>query len=440
MTKVLLIELNELNFDFVRSYVSSGLLPNFGRLLEKHGVVFTVSEEKYDEIEPWIQWVSAHTGMAFADHGVFRLGDSVGRDLHQIWEHLEGAGLLVGAVSPMNAENRTRRAAFFIPDPWTGTHTTGSPLLRRLHAALRQAVNDNARSHLSFKTLFWLIFGVIRYARLSNLLRYAQYALRARSRPWYKAQFLDLFLSDLFIGEVKATSPDFASLFLNAGAHIQHHYLFNASPYSGDQSNPAWYISEIEDPLLDVYQLYDSILGDIRHSFPESRLIIATGLHQDPHPVTTFYWRLARHDHFLRRIGIDFERVEPRMSRDFLVICTTVEQALAAENRLNSVKGADGVALFAVDNRGTDLFLTLSYPRDVPAGFAFFVGPERFENLRGEIDFVAIKNGQHNGAGYLVDTARSADREAVAMKLTDLPDVICKGFGLEWRRPILAEQ
>lgn len=432
MTQSLLIELNELNFDFVQHYADVGLLPNLGTLIKRHGVIRTLSEEKYEELEPWIQWVSAHTGMTFAEHGVFRLGDAIGRDLYQVWEHLENAGLSVGAVSPMNAENQTRNAAFFLPDPWTDTRPTGGLLLRRLHAALRQAVNDNARSHLSVKTLLWLIAALLRYARLPSFSKYLKYSVRARGRSWHKALLLDLLLADLFIGELKRTSPDFASLFLNAGAHIQHHYLFNAAPYSGNQSNPSWYIAKARDPLLDVYKLYDNIIGDLVRLFPNRRLIIATGLHQDPHLATTFYWRLTQHEAFLKRIGVDFEVVEPRMSRDFLVKCVDPEQALAAERRLMSVRGDDGVLLFEVDNRGSDLFISLSYAKDVPTGFDFYVGSKCFENLRGEIDFVAIKNGEHNGIGYLIDNAQSVDDNPATIKLTSLPNIICDSFGLEW--------
>ena len=32
--------------------------------------------------------------------------------------------------------------------------------------------------------------------------------------------------------------PDFSNLFLNSGAHIQHHYLFNSKAYVGDIKNP----------------------------------------------------------------------------------------------------------------------------------------------------------------------------------------------------------
>jgi len=107
MRKMLVqLELNEVNFDFVRRYVARGELPTFARVLEAHGCTETTSEAEYAHLEPWIQWVSAHTGKTLAEHGVFRLGDIVGQDIDQIWERLEGVGKRVGAISPMNAKNR----------------------------------------------------------------------------------------------------------------------------------------------------------------------------------------------------------------------------------------------------------------------------------------------------------------------------------------------
>ena len=44
-------------------------------MLGAHGYARTLSEEIYEHIEPWIQWFTVHTGMPYAKHGVFRLGD-----------------------------------------------------------------------------------------------------------------------------------------------------------------------------------------------------------------------------------------------------------------------------------------------------------------------------------------------------------------------------
>src|SRR6267378_5529889 len=119
-----LIELNELNFEFVQRYTESGRLPNFNRLLKRCELGTTFSETVYENVEPWIQWVTAHTGKTFDEHRVFRLGGIIGTDLDQIWEVLERSGVKVGAVSPMNAENRLVAPAFFVPDPWTPTRVS----------------------------------------------------------------------------------------------------------------------------------------------------------------------------------------------------------------------------------------------------------------------------------------------------------------------------
>lgn len=437
---VLLLALNEINFDHVRSYVAMGKLPVLGELLDRHRLVETTSEQKYDELEPWIQWVTAQTGKPLAEHGVFRLGDIVRHDIPQIWEALEAQGLTVGAISPMNAKNRCRAAAFFVPDPWTPTPVTGSWLMKKFHGAVAQAVNENAQSRLTLSSAAWLLAGVAAYARPANYGRYLSLAISAvRRRSWAKALILDQVLADIFVTCGKRKKPDFASLFLNAGAHIQHHYMFNSKAYTGPQTNPEWYVAADRDPVLEVYELYDQIVSQIRAAFPEARLMLATGLHQDPHPETTFYWRLKNHGAFLKRIGVAFEEIKPLMSRDFVVDCADATQAAAAERRLSEVKAADGSPLFDIDNRGDSLFVMLTWPHDIPPGFEYNVGNVRHVGLRDDVAFVAIKNGRHNGVGYLLDTGAGADDGRIP--LSDLPDRIAKACGASWqtdRTPDLA--
>ena len=407
--QLLFLELNEINFDYVASYVGRGELPYLGRLIRRNGVARTVSEQRYEDLEPWIQWVTAHTGMTLATHGVFRLGDIAKKDLAQIWEQLEGHGLRVGAISPMNASNRLRQAAFFVPDPWTATQPTATPRLTALYQGIAQAVNENAQSKLSMRSLAGLVAGFAAYARPSNYLAYLRLAASSRSRPWRKALVLDLLLADVFVREVRRTAPDFASLFLNAGAHIQHHYLFSSACYDGPHRNPGWYVPAGVDPVCEAYALYDRIVGQVLQAFPDARVMIATGLHQDPHDRVTYYWRLREHAAFLERIHVDCRRVEPRMSRDFLVICDSAEQAERAGARLGRAKAADGTPLFAVDNRGSDLFVELAYAGEIGPGFEFTIDGETFAGLDRDVAFVALKNGRHNGIGYFLDSATSSD-------------------------------
>jgi len=429
-TRLLLLELNEVNFEFLEAYTAKGELPNFARLFAQHGWLRTTSEERYEHLEPWIQWLTAHTGLTFAQHGVFRLGDIVNHDLPQIWELLEERGLKVGAISPMNAKYRLRDPAFFVPDPWTPTIVAAPPRLRRLYDAIAQAVNDNAQSRVTFRSAYALLAGLVGYARVANYGRYAALTARALSRPWKRALLLDLLLADVFVDQVRRTRPHFASLFLNAAAHIQHHYMFSAQCYNGAQRNPAWYAPQGVDPVLEAYKIYDAILGTVRSAFPRARLMLATGLHQVPHPEVTYYWRLRDHEAFLRSIGVQFVGAQPRMSRDFLVSCASAEQAQRAAQRLQSAVAADGRALFEVDNRGTDLFVMLVYPGDIGPQFRFRIGADEYADLREHVAFVALKNGEHDGIGYFLDSGAVRDSNAAQFPLADMPARIMDALGV----------
>ena len=122
--QLVLLELNEINFDVARRYVDRLGLKNFAHLLAGRSIR-TSSEGSYELLEPWIQWVSAHSGLTAAQHGVRRLGDIVGSEVPQMFEQLESFGLKIGCISPMNAENRMRSPAYFIPDPWTRRRVMG---------------------------------------------------------------------------------------------------------------------------------------------------------------------------------------------------------------------------------------------------------------------------------------------------------------------------
>ena len=109
----------------------------------------TISETKYELLEPWIQWTTVQTGKTYDEHQVFRLGDMVDRpELHQIFEDLEKSGLSVGAISPFNSDNRLTNSKFFIPDPWTQTNASGGYIIEKLSRTVSRFVNSNASERL----------------------------------------------------------------------------------------------------------------------------------------------------------------------------------------------------------------------------------------------------------------------------------------------------
>ena len=426
-TKTILLGLNELNFDYINFYVNQGLLPNFKKIFEIQPPIETVSENEYKLLEPWVQWVTIHSGKSYKEHTIFRLGDIVNNpELSQIFEELETEGLSVGAVSPFNAENRLNNPVFFVPDPWTKTNPSGNWIVKALYQAVHQSVNDNAKSKMNFKTIFSLGLGLLLYVPLSRWSHYLKTVFNAK-KPGAKALILDSLLADVHLTLWKKNKPDFSNLFLNSGAHIQHHYLFNSNAYNGNIKNPEWYCPQGYDPLIQILSEYDKQIKKLL-KLKDVKIIIATGLHQQPHEHLTFYWRLKEHVKFAEKIGIEnFTDILPRMSRDFLMNFKNVGDAVNAENLLNSFYASkDDIKLFEVDNRGTSLFVELVYPNDINESDSIFSKEIelKLENFKSYLAFVAIKNGEHNGIGYL--TSNFDLKTEKKIKLTDLKSIIKK--------------
>lgn len=398
---MIFVALNELNIDYVRRYIGKGFLPTFKQLLRSE-CVETVSEENSNHLEPWIQWVTVHTGKDFAEHGVFRLGDIAQRpELVQIFEELENAGCSVGVVSAFNADNRLRNATFFIPDPWTETACTGSAFLRRVSRAVSRCVNKHSSRGFSFTDLFWVSIAAAMFVGPKAWPTFWRLGLRVK-KPGVQSMILDLLLAEMFRSLVRKHRPAYAHLFLNAAAHIQHHYLFNSSEYDGTHSNPEEYCPKHWDPLLQILEVYDIILARLLRL--NETVIVATALSQSPQPQTVFYWRPKNHLSFLVELGIDepFE-VTPLMSRDFRIDADSLEASAAIESKLLAcVNSLDGNSIFAVDNRGTSLFVELVFAGELHESVRFLRhdGLE-ISDLSRKLAFVAIKNGKHESTGYL---------------------------------------
>jgi len=400
MKKLILVALNELNFEVVRRYLPLRDLPSFKKLFAQPHIT-TRAESAYEQLEPWIQWVSVHSGLTAEQHGIFRLGDIVSSGVPQIFEQLEQRGISVGSVCAMNAENRLREPAYFVPDPWTRTPSDGSWWSRVLAQAVSQSVNDNAQGRISGESLLYLLLGLFRFASPRHYIDYLRLAARSPGAPWRKALFLDLFLHDLHLSLHTRYAPRFSTVFLNAGAHVQHHYFFNAQGNPGENiANPDWYVDSAVDPIGDMLEVYDTILGDYLER-TDCDLIVATGLTQQPYDRVKYYYRLKDHAGFMRQLGIDVSDVAPRMTRDFLLGFADAQAAAKARVVLSSiVVGERGLPLFGeIEDRGRELFVTLTYPEEISASTLARLADRDFL-LAPHVAFVAIKNGMHDSTGY----------------------------------------
>lgn len=401
--RLIFLELNEINFDIVNQYLADDLssYPSLRRLCN-NARIHTFAEQEYCELEPWIQWTSIHTGKSYFEHKIYRLGDIVKSELPQFFEILEKSGFSVGAISPMNAENRLRNPAYYIPDPWTKTPSDESWWSNKLSSAIAQVVNDNSQSRFTIKSAFYIMLGLIRFAKFKHYFLYLKLIFSSFTAPWRKALVLDLFLHDLHTSLFKDKLPHFSVIFLNAGAHIQHHYMLNSGFISSNYSlkNPEWYVSPKLDPFSEMLEVYDQIIEEYLDN-NSCELIVATGLSQRPYDRIKYYYRLKNHSTFLTKLGINFVEIYPRMTRDFLVSFASTKDAKNAQYILSKLRisGKSEPLFGEIDNRGNELFISLTYPDEIVMSDVVIFDSIILDIYK-EVAFVAIKNGMHQSKGF----------------------------------------
>jgi hypothetical protein len=415
--EVNLIELNEINFDYLKKYTSDDedKYPGISKLL-KLNEYRTKAEDRYHLLEPWIQWASVNTQLEYSEHKIYRLGDINTYRGEQIFREIEKLGYSVGCLSPMNAVNDLSNPSYFVPDPWTNTKPDKSILSKLLHKALVQAVNDNSKARITFSTLFTLAMSFILFSRKKNLPLYVA-LFKRRKKRWNKALFLDLFLSDIFTSHYLKKRASLNVLFLNSFAHVQHHYFLNSKKYVGGVKNDPVYIDPDDDPIEDAIKVFDRIIGQLMDQ-TRGDIIFATGLQQVPVKETVVYYRLRRHAEFLDKIGIKYKNLHPRMTRDFLIEFADEEQLNIAHEKLVSLHYNGNLLFSEIECRTLSLFVTLTFNKEL-------TGSEKIElsqnviTLADEFVFVANKNGEHDGTGYVftsIDCKYLKHREPVHVK------------------------
>ena len=397
MKNLVFIQLNEINFDIVKEYLKTENYENLKFI--SNNILVTTSEKKYNLLEPWIQWQTIYTGLKAEKHNIFRLGDVEKKNIPQFYEKLEKLGYSVGAICPMNCLNRCQNPAYFIPDPWTKSHTDNSKLSKIISNVLRETVNNNANNKISIKNYFFILFLFFYFSQIKYFFLYIYYFATSFKYKWRKTLFLDLLLHDIHIRLYKKKKPNFSTIFYNAGAHIQHHYFFNSKANKTNLKNPEEFLENNKDPFNEVISLYDKILGDYL-LIKSNNIILATGLTQVPTDTFEYYYRLSDHQNFLTKLKISFEKVHPRMSRDFLIKFKSDDEVNFAHNILSRLE-LKGQKIFGIlEKRENEIFATLTYSKEILKKDTLY-----FKDLSikffFEVSFVSIKNGKHSSKGFL---------------------------------------
>lgn len=404
--KIISFELNEVSLLWLNFYVKKYKFSHIRKLLSFKKIT-TSSEKKYIELEPWIQWPSFYYSKSLAEHGFFHLGDCSKSKYETIYDRFQSEGNSVLAFAPMNCTFIPKNNSLLVHDPWSVKGVVnGDNFINSLWSAIKFFVNENSASRLNTKYFAYIIFGILKFSRPRNYLMYIKLLFFSLFFKWARALFLDLFLFDIFFYFQSKGNYKYSSLFLNAGAHIQHHYLFDSEAYrhsNGKNYNPLSYSSIITkklDPLYQVYSLYNHLAFDILRLEKKCSILITSGLQQQENKYPYYQFRIKNYEKFLSQFSVKYKSIEKKMSRDLYIFFNNSAELRSANRILSNFK-IFNKSIFRIDisKNNNSIFLQISYQGNI-SNLEFVKFNGNLINLREYFLLVSIENAVHCSQGW----------------------------------------
>jgi len=443
---MILLEFNELSPALMDTFIEQGHLPNFKRLRDSSQAFITDAEEVAPNLDPWIQWVTLHSGLSFDEHGIHHLGDGHKLAVQSLWDMIAAQGETVWVCGSMNIKYDKPIKGAVVPDPWTvGTSPFPeelAPYYLFVQRNVQEYTNDKvplSKGDYGRFLKFMLGHGLSAHT-VGSIARQLLSERRTGKGRWKRATILDKLQRDVFLHYFKKLRPAFSTFFLNSTAHFQHAHWrnmdpepFKIKPTDADQA-------EYQHAVRYGYEEMDRIVGDILRAAPSNAVVVlATALSQQPCLIyedlggKTFY-RPRTFEPLVEFCGIKgCQKVEPVMSEQFHLRFATESDAQAAADRLSALR-INGRPAMHVERReanvfsGCNVYSALDHEAVLEGGAEGKSIP--FFRLFYQVE--SLKSGMHHPDGILwmriPGVAPEMHREKVSLR--DVPPTLLSMFGI----------
>jgi hypothetical protein len=421
--QVMLLEFNELCPQLLNEFISRGMLPNFGRLREQAHVFTTDAEEEGERLNPWVQWVSVHSGLSADQHRVETLSEAALTAGTNVWDLLSNAGYKVWICGSMNAGYTTPLNGHLLPDPWS---TGVDPYPREafdgywdfVRTAVQEHSNDSApmTKTMAIKFLRYMVRHGLT-SRTVGAIAKQLISERIANTRWRRACIMDLLQLDLFRSLWRSHQPNFATFFLNSTAHLQHCYWRHWEPDAFEVRPSESELRDYGDAIPYGYRAMDRLIGKlIRLAGRDATIVFVTGLSQQPY---LKYEHSGGRNYYRPRSGVALRdglgltqphTFEPVMAEQFYLRFADSASAEQAARLLESfvvedsnLKAAQPMRAFHFQNRDGALLVQCNCTHSVGDDAvvrSLLTGREcRFVEIFYRLD--ALKSGQHHPSGAL---------------------------------------
>lgn len=445
---IIVLEFNELVPRLMDRFIGEGQLPNF-RALRESASVFTSDTIDHgpSDVEPWVQYPSAHTGVRGQVHGIMALAQGNRYRGPRYWDVASQHGLRTMLWSSMNVGLQPGFKGVVLPDPWASDTVAVQPAeLKPFVNYVQKNVQEHTRKSSAVtrgETLQFLTFIAthgLKWSTATNLVRQLLAERSGRYR-WRRAFLLDRIVSDVFCHFYRRERPDLATLFLNSTAFVQHRFWRNMEPQHFQNKPSEAEQQELSTAILEAYKNMDAVVGQVRALAPQAMLILCTAHSQQPHLVHEksggkLCFRPIGFDRFVEQFQLEgVQKVEPVMTEQFRLHFAEEAQVAVAEAVLKLATLA-GEPVFNTRREGTALFCGCRIHHVVDKDAELELGAAPATQLRFFDVFYlieAVKSGRHHPDGILwfsspgqvrVDHAAHVPITALAptiLKLLDLP-------------------
>ena len=431
--KIIQLEFNELCPALVDRFISEGRLPNFARLKNQSYVFTTDAEEKAPNLEPWIQWVTVHTGLSYANHGVFNLGDGHKLKIPRIWDIVAQKGNKVWICGSMNASFQKPIQGFILPDPWsTGVHPYPDGIFDSFFNFIRANVQEHTRTSVPVSKadqLRFITFMTTHGMKPETITSIVNQLLveRGGSNRWKRAVILDQLQWDVFSWFWQREDPTLSTFFLNSTAHFQHIYWRNMDPSVFSVKPSQTEQEEYSNAVLFGYKKMDTIIGKCLKLMDSNTIVVlATALSQQPclkyeNSGGKEYYRPEDPHKLFEFAGFGGNpEFAPIMSEQFRLIFASEAEASAAEKTLLGLHIGDRQVMLA-RAEGNEIFAGCTIFERVPSDSMIVNSrgvARRFYELFYNCNLV--KSGMHHPDGILwismPERASSIQRQRVSLR------------------------
>ncbi len=367
--KVILLELNELCPALLEKFMKQGHLPNFSQLYDSANCFITDAECEIDYLEPWIQWVTVHTGLPFEKHKVFRLGQAQNLDQDSIWDILSRNNLTSWICGSMNTKWDVNDINIMVlPDPWSTDVKTSPASLetfyRFIQANVQEHTNENFKlSPLEYvKFLIFMLRHGLTFNSITKIVEALFKQLTKAPDRWKKVMVLDWLQFDVFSYTYKQKRPAFATFFSNSTAHFQHRFWRYMEPEKFSMKPSVAEIEQYGGAILYAYQNHDTLIGKMFDLADKDTIIIlSTALSQQPYVKKDAvggkrFYRPHDMQTLPQIFGLQgVEKVSPVMSHQFNILCATELDATNNYSKLSAVT-MNTESLFSLRLAGTEVF------------------------------------------------------------------------------------